>query len=145
MSLNASNENLFNSLDSSSSSSNISSNVFSNNNTNSNTNTVSIKRYLTNSIGAIDGCKTLCNKDEINIPYSWKQNIAGFIDIEMNSNFNHILYNTQIIVRINNTKIKKFEIIFVVKGEITLDNIVDFLPTEIVNKALRNKNNTDFR
>jgi hypothetical protein len=90
---------------------------------------------LSNSIGAIDGCpKGQCSLATASEQIKWSQNIAGFINITMITNYNKELSKTYIQITIENAG---FSMEVILKGELILNNILLFLPDEFISKAVR--------
>lgn len=110
-------------------------NKLSSNNSNSSNSDIKLPESIqSNAIGAIDGCpKGQCSPDIANQEILWEQNIAGFIDIIMKTNYNKQPLQTNIQINIENAG---FSMVVNLQGELILNNILLFLPDEF-SKAIR--------
>ena len=94
---------------------------------------------ITNAVGTIDGCGTKCDALAMTEKLVWKQNVAGIFDITLSTNVCGKGCHEIKMVNVANIK-KPFLVAFNVKGEIVLDDVLDYLPYTIAGKALRNVN-----
>ena len=94
---------------------------------------------ITNAVGAIDGCGTKCDLLAMTERIIWQQNVAGVFDITLTTNVCGKSCSEIQITNASNIK-QPIKVIFNVKGEIVLDDVIDYLPDNISNKALRNVN-----
>lgn len=69
----------------------------------------------------------------------WKQNVAGIIEVTLSTNICGMGCHEIKMSNSANTK-QPFLVVFNVKGEIVLDDVLDYLPYTISGKALRNVN-----
>ena len=94
---------------------------------------------ITNAVGAIDGCGTKCDVSAMSEKIVWKQNVAGVFDITLTTNICGKSCNE---IKITNSSIipQQISVTFNITGEIVLDDVLDFLPDIISNRALRNAN-----
>ena len=99
---------------------------------------------ITNAVGTIDGCGTKCDALAMTEKLVWKQNVAGVFEITLSTNVCGKGCHEIKMTNVANTK-QPFLVVFNIKGEIVLDDVLDYLPYTISDKALRNVNHDSSR
>uniref|UniRef100_A0A6C0E1R5 Uncharacterized protein n=1 Tax=viral metagenome TaxID=1070528 RepID=A0A6C0E1R5_9ZZZZ len=100
---------------------------------------------VTNAVGTIDGCRTKCDASAMTEKLVWKQNVAGIFEVTLSTNVcGKGCHEIKVTNATANIKLP-FLVVFNIKGEVVLDDVLDYLPYTISSKALRNTNHDSTR